>query len=313
MGIATVLTAGAAGGAAGWGAEAGMGEAGTGAFDVGGSTGFGGSTPLDVAGGAPSNSYWSQMAGNGASDVPASSWDGEFGGGAPGGGGMGDISFPQMDQLPPGSAADTLPAMSGGGSGFGGLGTGDLIRGGASLAGNLLGNRSTAQNSPMQMQAADRAWQQQMWNTMLGAQRPDQHTAWGDRTWSQDPKTGKWSQTDTLNPAEQGRLDSFRGIAQDRMNRASHTDLSAYDHPMDWASLGFGNLANAAGIGGHPQAAPAPTPTPAPMPKPMQQPIAASTGPMPDPSMQMPGANPAARPLDPQTAALMAQQLRMGG
>lgn len=45
----------------------------------------------------------------------------------------------------------------------------------------------------------------------LQANRVNQSTPWGSINWSQDP-SGQWSQTTTLNPAEQQRLDQQRGL-----------------------------------------------------------------------------------------------------
>lgn len=43
------------------------------------------------------------------------------------------------------------------------------------------------------------------------ANRPDQITPWGSSTWAKDAN-GKWTETQTLNPAEQAQLDSQRTV-----------------------------------------------------------------------------------------------------
>lgn len=69
MGIGTVLGGAFLGNSLGFGAE-GLGGMEGGAFDMGGSSGFGGSTPLgaESIASTPPNSYWNQIASNGSTD-----------------------------------------------------------------------------------------------------------------------------------------------------------------------------------------------------------------------------------------------------
>jgi len=84
----------------------------------------------------------------------------------------------------------------------------------------------------------------------LQAARPDQVNPFGSIKWSQDPKTGNWTQTGALNDQDQARLDAFRGIAADRMKYAGGLSSQFSSQPIDWNSLGFGALAKAAGVQG---------------------------------------------------------------
>ena len=52
------------------------------------------------------------------------------------------------------------------------------------------------------------------------ANRPNRETAYGSERWTQDPG-GNWTQTTTLNPAEQAQLDANRGIQKGLTDTAS--------------------------------------------------------------------------------------------
>ncbi len=97
----------------------------------------------------------------------------------------------------------------------GGMDWGDIVRAGL----NLYGSRR--QPSMQGAAADDRAYNEQMWRQMLQANRPNQNTPFMSSQWSQDPTTGAWTQTQSLNPQDQQRLDMFRGIANQRMQDAS--------------------------------------------------------------------------------------------
>lgn len=73
--------------------------------------------------------------------------------------------------------------------------------------------------------------------------RANQHTAYGDLTWSTGPD-GRPVQTVSMNPEDEKRLEGIRQFGQTRVDRAN----SGYN--VDWAGAGFGDLAKWAGIQG---------------------------------------------------------------
>lgn len=52
------------------------------------------------------------------------------------------------------------------------------------------------------------------------ANRPNVNTAQGSSSWTQDPTTGAWTNNQTLNAADQERLDSTRTLQQGQLNTA---------------------------------------------------------------------------------------------
>lgn len=98
----------------------------------------------------------------------------------------------------------------------------DIVRTGLNLYGQ------SRQPSMSDAAGQDRAYNEAMWTRALQANRPNQSTPWGSSSWTQDPQTGQWTQTQTLNPQDQQRLDMFRGIANQRM-QAAQTPLQ-----LDW-------------------------------------------------------------------------------
>lgn len=113
--------------------------------------------------------------------------------------------------------AITQTQGQGGQGGQGGGGT----AGGNSLFGDAL-SYFTRQNQsgPMDYLRMQQEYDTGRWNDALRASRPNQQTPWGGVQWAQDPQTGQWTQTSTLNERDQGRLDQFRGIADQRMQHA---------------------------------------------------------------------------------------------
>ena len=71
------------------------------------------------------------------------------------------------------------------------------------------------------------------------ANRPDQITPWGESRWTQDAN-GKWTETQSLNPAEQAQLDSQRGT-QASFDRTATGLLGQVNdnlsNPLDFDSL----------------------------------------------------------------------------
>jgi hypothetical protein len=119
---------------------------------------------------------------------------------------------------------------------------GAAIVAGGSIIGGIMNKKSgdsAAKNSEA-MAKADRDWQEKMYGKTLQDNRPDQTNDFGQLKWTQDPTTGKWSQTSHLNPAEAARLEDYRQIAADRMATAKG------GYHTDWNSMGFGKLAKAA-------------------------------------------------------------------
>lgn len=101
----------------------------------------------------------------------------------------------------------------------------DMIRAGLNLYGQ------SRQPSMSDAAGQGREYDQQMWLRALQANRPNQSTPWASSSWAQDPQTGQWTQTQTLNPQDQQRLDMFRGIANQRM-QAAQTPLQ-----LDWSRI----------------------------------------------------------------------------
>lgn len=84
------------------------------------------------------------------------------------------------------------------------------------------------------------------WQAMLRANRPNQSTPFGSVEWTQDPKTGNWTQTSKLSPELQERLGSFNEIAKARMANAQGMQLPTGG--IDYGRLGLGNIAKAANL-----------------------------------------------------------------
>lgn len=83
---------------------------------------------------------------------------------------------------------------------------------------------------------------QQAQQASLEANRVNQVNPWGSTNWSQDP-SGRWTQTTTLDPAEQQRLDQTRGlltglggVAQGLVGQVGEQ----IGKPMDWSQFAPG-------------------------------------------------------------------------
>jgi hypothetical protein len=117
---------------------------------------------------------------------------------------------------------------------------------GISLIGGMFskkgGQQSTAQAQGISQ--ADKDWMAAQVDKQTAANRVNQSNDYGASTWSQDPKTGQWSQSTTMNPAEQARLQDFRQMAANRMAAANSMDLSK---PMDWSHGNVSSGPNAPG------------------------------------------------------------------
>ena len=142
-----------------------------------------------------------------------------------------------------GAASGAIGGATGGGgmdlggllSGVGGLqGAGSLLTGAAGLA-NSLKSPATAQTpdymalaqlqAKLNQEAADKA---------LAANRPDQYDASGNSlTWSQDPVTGKWTQTQKLSAGNQALLDNSQSAQLDALRGvAGRGDFNFQGNPV---------------------------------------------------------------------------------
>ena len=68
--------------------------------------------------------------------------------------------------------------------------------------------------------------------------RPDQNTAWGSTKWTQDPN-GRWTENQTLNPADQAQLDRTRGLEAQQQDIAGGLMGRARDAmstPLDYGA-----------------------------------------------------------------------------
>jgi hypothetical protein len=102
--------------------------------------------------------------------------------------------------------------------------------------------------------------EQKAQQTNLDANRVNQEGPWGSVNWSQDP-SGRWTQSTTLNPAEQQRLDQQRGlltglggVAQGLVGQVG----SQIGQAMDWSKFAQGPSSAPTGpqfqgVGGGPQ------------------------------------------------------------
>jgi hypothetical protein len=106
------------------------------------------------------------------------------------------------------------------------------------------------QEASQQNDAANRAWQEHMYDRQLGDSRANQVSDYGSLTWEQDPKTGKWTQTNKMDDAEKGRLEDYRQIAADRMATAKGLSANLPQGAINYDALGLGKIASAAGVQG---------------------------------------------------------------
>lgn len=137
-------------------------------------------------------------------------------------------------------------ALTGEGGSMPGTNWMDIIRGGLNLYGQ------SRQPSMSDAAAADREYNERMWRMALQANRPNQYNEFGSSEWSQDPQTGQWTQRQTMNEQDRGRLNQYRDIAANRMNLAGQVNLNHIATPMNYAALnpGLAQIAQAAGVGG---------------------------------------------------------------
>lgn len=106
------------------------------------------------------------------------------------------------------------------------------------------------QNAANEMNQQDRDFQREMYGRQLQDSRANQSTDFGDLTWTQDPKTGQWTQTNKMNDAEHGRLEDYRQIAADRMASAKGISQQFPQGAINYDALGMGKIASASGVMG---------------------------------------------------------------
>lgn len=79
---------------------------------------------------------------------------------------------------------------------------------------------------------------QQAWGAALNANRPNQSNQFGNLTWQQDPTTGQWTQTSTLNQQQQDIFNRQQGNQQ-ALADATGNALRGFDSgQVDFSSLG---------------------------------------------------------------------------
>jgi len=125
-----------------------------------------------------------------------------------------------------------------------GQGSGNSSSAGGGLIGDIINAYLGSQNpSAMGEFNRNRGWSEDMMNQTTAANRPTQHTAFGDSNWVKDPQTGQWTQNVTLNPQDQARLDLNRQVQQRALEHARDykpLDTSQFSHrSMGGSYLGF--------------------------------------------------------------------------
>jgi len=254
--VAAIGTAGAAsgllGGAAGAGEAVGsslaaseLGATAPLAFDTGVGGLFGSQAAIDsaLASGATGLGSTAGIGGGallGMGGVVAPALTEGIGSGLLSGSGLGSLA-PALDSIAgsaptPGSSLGSAATTAGGllGSGgstdiggiLSGLGSvkdwGSLLAGGAGLANSLRSPETAAPPDYTALAKLQAQLNQEAADKALAANRPDQVDAAGNTlTWTQDPVTGKWTQTQKLSSgnqalldtSQQAQLDSLRGVA----------------------------------------------------------------------------------------------------
>lgn len=256
---AMVVGAGLAAGAMGVGAggTAGSSALTTGGFgtDIAAGSGTFGGTAADVglgsagvgAEGGANPSYWNQLASNaGQTDVPI----GEEGyGGLEGGSGTGGLQFGGGETggggFSLGESGGLDPETLGGAGGMGNVASGGSYAGPATGGStSLLGQAGNyLMDHPMQAARAGMGLYAlgagahsgsssntsgggsmtdptSIINAMAQANRVNQVTPFGSRTWTQDPTTGQWTATDAMSPTEQANYQNVAGMNTDVTNYA---------------------------------------------------------------------------------------------
>ena len=100
------------------------------------------------------------------------------------------------------------------------------------LLGGILGGGSSIKTGKdnekliQSLRQEDQKFNTEQWDKAAQYNRPNQSSDFGSLTWSKDDK-GNWTQTNTLNPAEQARLADFRQIAANRMGAAAGMSMTS--------------------------------------------------------------------------------------
>lgn len=100
------------------------------------------------------------------------------------------------------------------------------------LLGGILGGASaskTGQDNEKLIQSlrtGDQEFNTAQWDKAAQYNRPNQSSDYGNLTWNKDAN-GNWTQTNTMNPAEQARLADLRAIQESRMGAARGMNMNA--------------------------------------------------------------------------------------
>lgn len=103
-----------------------------------------------------------------------------------------------------------------------------------------MGKKSKTPEAPNYTAIAQQQQQlgQQAWGDALNANRPNQSNQFGNLTWEQDPTTGQWTQTSTLNQQQQDIFNSQQGNQQ-ALADATGNALRGFDTgQVDFSGLG---------------------------------------------------------------------------
>ena len=125
--------------------------------------------------------------------------------------------------------------LSGAGNMLGGLSGSDwasILAGGAGLANSLKDPATAATPDYMALAKLQAELDQTAADRALSANRPNQVDAAGNTlTWTQDPTTGKWTQTQKLSAANQGLLDTSQQAQLDALRGVSSRGDFNYQGP----------------------------------------------------------------------------------
>jgi hypothetical protein len=160
---------------------------------------------------------------------------------------------PRLDTGVPVRGAQYGGGGSAGSAGGNGINWGQVAGAVAPIAGQIYAGSQQRSAGNANLNAANNMQNLMTSNWHEASQygRPDQHSPWGSNTWDQDPKTGKWTQTMSLDPKDQANLESARTLSGSRLGAANSIDLSYLGKQTDWGAIdpGLGRIAAAVGVG----------------------------------------------------------------
>lgn len=108
-----------------------------------------------------------------------------------------------------------------------------------------MGKKTKTPNAMEGVSAAQAEWNanQKYADQQTAANRPDQINQFGSLTWEQDPTSGKWTQTTTLNPQQQAIFD-----AQQRLQGGLSTIQGGVLGNLDTSQINLGQAPNMPGV-----------------------------------------------------------------